>query len=114
MAQMTNSDFHRRTRGLHRIRRFNLLCYCIAFAAVVVGLAIGLSGVVTVGVRTVAAGAILIMFLTLESYLLLPFVKCPQCGNPFFRRDGLFANRVPLLNCECVHCGLNIGPGGTS
>jgi hypothetical protein len=105
---MTDPNYHRRVLWLHRINRFNLFCYCVAFAAIVGSLAIGLGGFIVVGVRLVAVGALVIIFLTLESYLLLPFVKCPCCGHPFFRRDGLFANRVPLLNRSCLHCDLNI------
>jgi hypothetical protein len=106
---MTNPNHRRKTVWLHRINRFNVACYAVASAGILGGLAIGFGGFIGIGVRLVAVGAVVIMSLTLESYLILPFVKCPRCGLPFFRRDGLFANRVPLLNRSCLHCHLNIG-----
>lgn len=93
---------------LHRINRLNRLCYGVTFAAVLAGLAVGLGGFIDVGVGLVAVGAILIFSLTMETYLILPFVKCPRCHRAFFRRDGLSGNRVPLLNRSCLHCHLNI------
>lgn len=106
---MTSSDYHRKTVRLDRVYRVNLAAYCIAFAAVLVGVGVGVTGFVEVGVQLAALGAVLIMLLCLESYVILPFVKCPRCGNSFFRRAGLLANRVPLLNRSCLHCGLSVG-----
>ena len=103
-----NSDYRRKMWFFNRINQVNLVGYCIAFAAVLVGLGIGVAGFIDVGVQSAALGAILVVALTLESYLLLPFLKCPRCGKPFFRRAGFLANRVPLLNRSCLHCGLNI------
>jgi hypothetical protein len=99
------TDYQRERRWLLRIRQFNLVCYCVAFAGVLLGLAVGFSGLVTAGARVAAGGAVLIMMLCIESYVVLPFVKCPHCAKPFFRRGGLFGSRVPLLNRECIHCG---------
>lgn len=104
----------RKLARIGRLRLVNLGCFYGAFLAVVSGLTLSLGGFDRPGIFVAILGAVLFMVLLAESYLVLPFLKCPRCGNPFFVPCGWLAilYRINPHWRSCIHCGLSIHDPG--
>jgi hypothetical protein len=94
-----------------RLRRFNLLSFYTAMVAMPVGFAlVVLTDVEWLGGFFFVLGAALIALLSGEAYLVLPFLACPRCGNPFFIPRG-WRGLIYIVNPHtrsCIHCGLDM------
>jgi hypothetical protein len=93
-----------------RLQRFNVITFYLAFIGVFGGLAIGCSGLETLGGVAMGTGFALIGVLVAESYVIIPSLKCPSCRRPFFVPKGWIGllNKINPHNRRCVNCGMNI------
>ena len=109
---MNDANFsHSRTLARYsRLRRFNVLAFYIAMIGVFGGFAVGLAGLEVLGSVAVTTGFALAGLLIAESFLIIPFLKCPSCRHPFFTPRGWIAllHRINPHNQRCLNCGLSI------
>jgi hypothetical protein len=94
-------------------RRVHIASFYGGFLAVVSGVALGIAGVEWAGALLFILGFILSGALLAESYLVLPFVRCPSCGHPFFVPGGWRSvlYRINPHRRTCVHCGSEANGG---
>ena len=80
------------------------------------GLAVGVAGLREVGAIATTAGMSLAILLVVERFLIIPFLKCPSCGDPFFSFKGTvgFLGKLDPHNRKCINCGLSIDDKPTS
>ena len=95
---------------LRCVRRFNLLLYSVALAAMFIGVGVAFCGAHKVGLHISAGGILLLIPLGIERVFVLPRLKCPRCGKPFFLYQGVLAltQQLPLVNRSCLHCHTRI------
>jgi len=100
-----------RTLGRYgRLQRFNVVAFYLSFISVFGGFAISWAGSEMLAGVAMTTGFALMSILIAEKYLVMPFLKCPSCRDPFFTGRGWigFLRYIQVHNRQCVSCGLSI------
>ena len=97
-------------RFVRNVRRVNIVAYSLALVAMCAGACAGACdfmffGLHGPGILVVSVG-LMVLFLVVERFVLLRWVKCPACGKPFFVYTDIRTNvqQLPLVNHACLHC----------
>jgi len=106
----SHSDSIRILRLYGRLQRIDVVAFYLIFVGVFGGLAIGCVGLESSGLIAIGTGFSLLVALCVEAYLVLRFLKCPSCRDPFFMPKGWvgFLARINPHNRACVNCGMTI------
>lgn len=99
---------------LRWLRRVNLILFysgLVALLPVALGsVIVGSEGAFTVALSVGWPCTGIFVF---NKYFVLPFLKCPRCGNPFFQPRGClgFISNYNPHERKCMHCQLDMRAG---
>lgn len=101
-----------RLQRLRSIRRWSLILslgyFPAAFALMLLESLLHLSPHLGNVVGLTVTGSWLIVLAVLGLCML--FLRCPDCGKPFFISAGVFGFRIWNYRKRCPHCGLELNP----
>ena len=93
-------------RFVRNVRRVNIVAYRLALVAMCAGACVMFFGLHGPGILVVSVGLMVLVFLVVERFVFLRWVKRPACGKPFFVYTDIRTNvqQLPLVNHACLHC----------